>query len=268
MTSPTLWPPRTYSRRSTLALAVIALSAACSSSPDEYRTPPSAGTFDYQLGGAYDTDSGFDIVARDSTSEPLAGAYSICYVNGFQTQPGVAWPEDLLLRDSGGEVVVDPAWPDENILDTRSSDNRERILDIVGGSIDRCAAAGFDAVEMDNLDVWTRFPEVNENATLELATGYATRAHDAGLAIAQKNAPDVARLASETVGFDFAVAEECVAFDECDSYTEAYGSHVFDIEYTGPFEVLCDDPDRPEVTILRDRDLTDPSNPDHVYQQC
>lgn len=249
-------------RRALLAVAVLVILPVTACGEDS-NLPPTGGSFDYQLGGAYDGD--FDIVARDSTAEPAKGAYSICYVNGFQTQPGAEWPEGLLLHD-GGELVVDPEWPDEYVLDTGTNDNRRGILDVVGRSIDRCAASGFDAVEIDNLDVWTRFPgSVSEESTLDLAAMYAERAHDAGMAIAQKNVPDGAESIRNTVGFDFAVAEQCIEFDECAFYTDVYGDAVLDIEYA---EEFCSASDRPAITILRDRGLTTPPDPSYVYRRC
>ncbi|HOW01515.1 MAG TPA: hypothetical protein PLY19_08620, partial [Rhodoglobus sp.] len=81
--------------------------------PDGVPFPVDA-TADYQLGGAYPPPAGVTLVARDSTEEPLAAAYSICYINGFQTQPGDQWPDDLVLHD-GQQRLVDPNWPDENV---------------------------------------------------------------------------------------------------------------------------------------------------------
>lgn len=252
------------------AFLVTAGLAACSTEAEGPALPPAEGSFDYQLGGSYDGE--FRTVARDSMDEPLPGAYSICYVNGFQTQPGSEWDEALLLRDSDGGLVVDPAWPDEHILDTRSADNRRAIVDVIGQSIDLCATKGFDAVEIDNLDAWARFAELDEDSTLQVASAYSDRAHDAGMAIAQKNAPDGAETIRSTVGFNFAVTEECVAFDECAAYTDVYGSAVLDIEYTDElaesFENLCARHDRPSTTILRDRDLTTPEDGDYTYEQC
>ena len=50
---------------------------------------PSASDWDYQLGGDRPVPDHVGIVVRDRTSEPLAGVYNICYVNGFQTQPEI-----------------------------------------------------------------------------------------------------------------------------------------------------------------------------------
>ncbi|HIX00795.1 MAG TPA: endo alpha-1,4 polygalactosaminidase, partial [Candidatus Nesterenkonia stercoripullorum] len=92
-----------------------------------------SGVFDDQLGGPADRaeqdgeSAPLDVVVRDATEEPLEGAYSICYVNGFQTQPEDAefWHDhpDLLLWE-GDEAATDPGWPDELILDPSTPDQR------------------------------------------------------------------------------------------------------------------------------------------------
>ncbi len=115
------------------------------------------GAFDYQLGGAYEPAPEVQLVARDRTDAPADGLYSICYINGFQTQPGEQelWPADTLLT-IGGELVFDSDWPDEVLLDTSTNAKREAVLGIVGPWIEGCARDGFDAVEFDNLDSFTR----------------------------------------------------------------------------------------------------------------
>jgi hypothetical protein len=243
--------------------------------------PPTSGRFDYQLGAAYELDGGLDVVVRDATAEPATGAYNVCYVNGFQTQPGEAdrWldgNEDLLLHDAAGELVVDPDWPDEYVLDPSTEEQRDRILGLVGPVIRGCADAGFDAVEIDNLDTWTRFTEpstglIEQDAALALAGSYIGLAHESGLAIGQKNAAEATTAARE-LGFDFAVTEECAAYRECGSYTGVYGEQVLQIEYTDNlpegFDAVCADPDRAPLTILRDRDLVGHDDAAYAYEQC
>lgn len=248
--------------------------------------PPTDGVLDYQLGGAYDeVDAGSgpvapDVVVRDATAEPLPGAYSVCYVNGFQTQPGEAdrWlddHEDLLLHEASGGLVVDPDWPDEHVLDPSTPEQREGILAILGPVVTGCADDGFDAVEIDNLDTWTRFDAIDEDGAHALARAYVDLAHDAGLAIAQKNAAEVAGVARGVLGFDFAVTEECAVFDECAAYTDVYGDHVLQVEYPDAlddagltFDDVCARDDRAPLTVLRDRDLVTPDDPDYVYMTC
>ncbi|GEA87980.1 endo alpha-1,4 polygalactosaminidase [Cellulomonas cellasea] len=233
---------------------------------------------DYQLGGAYALPAGVGGVVRDSTSEPAPGAYSICYVNGFQTQPDerTTWLRehpDLVLRDAEGRVVADPGWPDEVLLDTSTDDKRARIAAVIGVSLQRCADAGFDAVELDNLDSYTRSGGLlTADDALATAARYVAVAHGLGLAVGQKNAADLTRRGHDEVGFDFAVAEECHRWDECAAYTDVYGDQVIDVEYAddlrGTFAEVCADPQTPFSTVLRDHDLTSPASRAYVFEAC
>ncbi len=244
--------------------------------------PPTGASFDYQLGGAYEPPFGVEIVVRDRLATPSDGRYSICYVNAFQTQPGEldVWPDDLLLHNAGGALVYDPDWPDEALVDTREAD---RIIAIVAPWITGCADAGYDAVEFDNLDTYTRTEGLLSRAdNLALATALVNIAHDVGLAAAQKNAAEDAALLHSQAGFDFAIAEECVAYDECDAYTAVYGDHVLAVEYTdsgsrsaddgtGPrasLTEICVSPGRPASLVLRDRALATPTESGYVFALC
>lgn len=280
-------PPRWMATAAALGVAVAM--SGCSTN-EASLTMPVSGTFDYQLGGTYDSlpcsvgpsssvDDPIDIVVRDAGAAPLTGAYSVCYVNGFQTQPDEAtlWRDhdDLLLHDADGELVVDPDWPDEHILDPSTADRRSEILDIIGPVIDGCASSGFDAVEIDNLDTADRFPDIDRTGALDLAAEYVDRAHAQGLSIAQKNAAELAETAHSQLSFDFAVTEECVAFDECDRFTSVYGDRVLAIEYPDTlveagldFADACTVPDRPPLMILRDRDLVAAGDPGYRFDTC
>lgn len=249
--------------------------------PVEVRLPPVTGVFDYQLGGAYDVP-GLAVVARDATDAPLAGAYNLCYVNGFQTQPGEGadWLNNrsaAVLRDAAGDPVTDPDWPDEYVLDPSTAAQRAVIIDALGPVVAACATNGFDAVEIDNLDTFTRFIDpgsgrIERAGAFELARSYVRLAHDHGLAIGQKNAAEAAALGHDDLGFDFAVAEECAAYDECAAYTGVYGPQVLQIEYTDnlsrPFAEVCAGSDRAPLTILRDRELLPEGSHGHVREQC
>ncbi|MFF3641135.1 endo alpha-1,4 polygalactosaminidase [Streptomyces sp. NPDC002564] len=195
--------------------------------------PPSRAGFDYQIGGAYTPPAGVGIVSRDHKAAPAPGLYNLCYVNAFQAQPGAEgeWDRDLLLRDGNGDVVYDGAWG-EAVLDIRTADKRRRIAAKVNGWIDGCAAKGFQAVEPDNYDTYTRFPaHLKASHAKAFVSLLSAHAHAKGLAVAQKNTPDLAAAHEET-GLDFAVAEECGQWDECDRYTAAYGDHVLVVEYS------------------------------------
>ena len=91
---------------------------------------------------------------------------------------------------------------------------------------------GYKAVELDNLDSWTRSGgSLSSASNMAFARLLIARAHASRLAVAQKNTAELATQ-GRRLGFDFAVAEECQVYGECDSYTAAYGRHVIEIEYT------------------------------------
>ncbi|WP_256335884.1 endo alpha-1,4 polygalactosaminidase [Microbacterium sp. cf332] len=236
--------------------------------------PPAGGLPDYQLGGAYEPEPDVEIVGRDRAAEPSVGRYSICYVNGFQTQPGERdlWDPDLLVAVDG-RPLIDPEWPDEVLVDTSTAAQRDRILELVAPWIRGCADAGFDAVEFDNLDSFTRSRgRLDLGGNLALATAYVEVAHAAGLAAGQKNAAEYAPRLRDDAGFDFAVVEECAAYEECDAYTDVYGDAVVDIEYTDDlprtWTEICADPATPPSVVLRDRDLTVKGDPEHAAMHC
>lgn len=275
----------------TLAAATAAALLACSPA-EAQRTPATIGTakapvitlppvngrFDYQLGGAYRPASSVTIVDRDRSAAPIPGTYSICYVNAFQTQPGEAsfWTgshPDLLLKNARGAYVIDPNWPDEYILDTSTAARRTRIAGIVNSWIDGCAAKGFQAIEPDNLDTWTRSVKLLTKAdNVALATLLATHAHTKGLAIAQKNAAGLGRAGKADVGFDFAIAEECQVYAECGAYTGPYGNHVIEIEYSDTprraYTQACAAQGRTISVILRDRDVVAKGTRGYVNRSC
>ena len=237
--------------------------------------PPHTG-FSYQIGGPFRTGPGVQVVDRDWHVAPAPQAYGICYVNAFQAQPeDHAWwssrHRSLLLRQRG-RPVIDTAW-NEQLLDTSTRVKRRALAGIIGGWIDSCARAGYRAVEPDNLDSWTRSRgalTVSEN--LALARLLILRAHADGLAIAQKNAAELAS-AGRRLSFDFAIAEECQAFQECGSYLHAYGDRVIEIEYPDDgglhnFLNACRLRGNRISIIYRDRAVTPGGHPGFIERRC
>jgi len=265
---------KTISAAACAAMLGIAL-AGCT--PDPTSTidpPPTAAAPDYQLGGAYEPAGAVGIVVRDRTASPADGSYSICYVNAFQTQPGELedWPDELLLH-ADGAPVFDPDWPDEALVDTSTPERREQIAELVITWIDGCADHGFDAVEFDNLDSYSRSGgALTLDDNVALAETLVDAAHRAGLAAGQKNAAEDAAALHSRAGFDFAVTEECAAYAECDAYAAVYGAHVIDIEYTDQlprsFAEMCADPSSPRSMVLRDRELLPAGTDGHVFEPC
>jgi hypothetical protein len=258
------------------AVASLITSALLAAAPT-VTTPPVDAGFDYQLSGSYRLPAGVSVVTRDRTGSPAPDAYNICYLNAFQTQPGELrrWKRhhpQLLLRDHGA-LVHDPGWPGEVLLDTRTAAKRHGIAAVVGRWIDQCATDGFDAVEPDNLDSFSRSHRLLQRAdALKVSSLLADRAHDVGLAIAQKNLAGLTKQARLTVGFDFAVSEECSVWHECAAYRRAYGGHVIEIEYTdngrAAFRAACRDHGDRWSIVLRDRQLRTPSSQHYAFKAC
>ena len=235
--------------------------------------PPEGAPFDYQIGGDYPPPAGVRVVSRDRGGEPAPGLYSICYVNGFQTQPGegdfwLTGHPDLVLRDSGGQPVVDPNWHGEMLLDITSAAKRSAILEIETAWIQGCAQKGFDALEVDNLDTYSRSDgRIAEDQAVAMIRALSDVAHAAGLAVAQKNSSEIAGRKAE-MGTDFAVSEECNTYHECYVYQSAYGNHVLVIEYEkASFDQGCRA--YPELSIvLRDLEVSAQGSANYVYEGC
>jgi hypothetical protein len=238
--------------------------------------PPVHGAFSYQIGGAFAPDAGVGIVDRDRLAAPAAGVYNVCYLNAFQAQPGeVRWwraRHRRLLLVRRGRAIVDRAWH-EPLLDTSTAVKRRALARIVGGWVDGCARAGFAAVEPDNLDSWDRSQGALTRAdNLAFAALLIARAHARGMAIAQKNAAEVAR-AGRRLGFDFAIAEECQPNRECGLYLRAYGREVIEIEYPdnggpGTFAAACRARGARISIVYRDRAVTPAGHAGFLERRC
>lgn len=207
---------------------------------------------------------------HDHGDRPAPGHYNICYVNAFQAQPGAEdeWG-DLLLRDASGEIVYDEDWG-EAFLDTSTGAKRDGIAAKVGAWIDECADEGFQAVEPDNYDSFTRVPDgllsaEDNQALIRLLSAHA---HSRGLAIAQKNTAELAG-EREANGLDFAVVEECGVHGECGQYTAAFGDHVVVVEYTREgMDRACAGWGDELSIVLRDVGVSAPGDEGYVYGTC
>ncbi|MEU8825657.1 endo alpha-1,4 polygalactosaminidase [Streptomyces sp. NPDC048636] len=224
-----------------IAVTALAISTPGSAQAASFTPPPVNADFDYQINGGYTPPPGVTVVSRDWKDSPAQGLYNICYVNAFQTQKigevdGPAdWDQNLLLKDANGETVIDEAWR-EAILDITTDAKRQAIANKINGQIDTCASKGFNALELDNFDTYSRdvvagkITEDDAQAFMRLLSSYG---HSKGLAVGQKNTVELApnRVAN---GLDFAVAEECgdPSWNECGKYISAFGNNVIMIEYT------------------------------------
>ncbi|MER5436550.1 endo alpha-1,4 polygalactosaminidase [Streptomyces sp. NPDC002588] len=248
--------PMTASASSTAAAAVT--------------LPPKHVRWDYQIGGAYALPAGVRVVSRSHEDPPAPGVYNICNFNAFQAQENAEddWDSDLLLRDAKGDVVYDEDWG-EAVLDIRTAAKRQRIASQVNTWIDECAAKGFDAIEPDNYDTFTRFPDY-------LTAGQATAfmkllvvdAHAKGLAVAQKNTLE---LVSEraSVGLDFAVVEECGEWNECGEFAKAFDDNVLVVEYTAKgLSNACSGWSSTLSIIRRDQDVVPEDASGYLRESC
>ncbi|KAF7303623.1 Glyco-hydro-114 domain-containing protein [Mycena indigotica] len=218
-----------------LFIAVSALSSV-NAIPNGITLFDPAGDFDYQIGGSFTPASSVTTVSRDKDDSPAPGLYNICYINAFQSQDGddkTWWEQNAanLLLQKNGKLVIDPDW-DEYIFNTTTAANRNALAVIVEPWIDECASKGFNAIEPDNLDTYTRFSQLTKADNLAFARILSDYAHSKNLAFAQKNTAELQAADKTTGGFDFAIAEECAVYNECSAYTALYGNHVLEIEYS------------------------------------
>lgn len=161
------------------------------------------------------------------------------------------FPPEVLGKDYEG-------WQGEKWLDIRQMD---KLAPIMLARLDLCQAKGFDAVEPDNMEIYTNdtgFPLTYEDQ-LKYALWLAEEAHKRGLAIGQKNAADM--VADLVNVFDFAITEDYFYYGEAETmlpYILA-GKPVFAAEYTdlpGDFEEFCRQSRKLGFsTILKNREL-------------
>lgn len=155
-----------------------------------------------------------------------AGGYAICYVDAGTWEnwrpDARRFPATLLGRSNG--------WPGERWLDVR---HRAVLLGIMATRVARCAAAGFDAVEFDNVDGYSNATGFAITAADQLRydEALAALAHRDHLAVGLKN--DFAQAATLESHFDFALDESCVQYQECASLVpfRRAGKAVYDVEY-------------------------------------
>lgn len=271
------WSSKASSLRNRAFLAGLFALASLHAHADGVTLPPVGAQYDSQLGGAYTPPAGVAIVSRDRADAPIPGLYNICYINAFQTQPQELdmWQQvapELLLKDAAGALFNDPLWPNEVLLDTRTSEARDWLFEIVAPWIAQCAKDGFQAIEADNIDTYARSNGALRLAdNLAYAVDLANYAHSLGLAFAQKNGSEIGP-SGKAAGFDFAIVESCQVYDECDYYTALFGGHVLEIEYTDTaarfFDTACAARGAQISVIRRDRNLTMSNDPSYFYETC
>lgn len=129
-------------------------------------------------------------------------------------------------------------WDGERWLDIA---HFERFAHIMRARMDRAVTKGCDAIEPDNIGGYqnkTGFA-ISAQDQIRYNKWLAREAHARSLAIALKN--DVDQISQLVHDFDFAINEECFAYDECDKLTPFIraGKAVLHVEYEESRKHFC-----------------------------
>jgi uncharacterized protein (TIGR01370 family) len=201
----------------------------------------------------------FDIDWEESASvvQQLhqAGKKVICYVSVGSWED---WRPDAASFPVAVLGNAYPGWPGEKFVDIRA----QALRDIMAKRLDTCKTKGFDAVEPDNMDVFSSnsgFPLTQADG-VDYAKWLATGCHNRGMAIVQKNASEIT--ASIRPVYDGALTEDCYDGNWCadmQAYLDA-NQPVFACEYNASiFNAACKwGKPKKYSFILKDLDLTAP----------
>ncbi len=155
------------------------------------------------------------------------GVYTVCY---FSAGTWERWRPDAGDFPTSVRGKTLDHWPGERYLDLR---NLDVLLPLWEARIDACAAAGFDAIDPDNIDAYANdsgfdlSPADGAAAFLALADA----AHERGLGITLKNSPEI--VPDVVSAADLAVVEECIQYSFCGDFAEFVdaGKPVLVVEY-------------------------------------
>ena len=250
-------------RRCLYAALLTALATALLPAPTaaaRWQPRPTTAAWQWQLQGRIDTSieagvyevDGFEAPAKTVARLHRLGRKVICYldVGSWESyRPDASrFPRVLLGRTYEG-------FPDERWLDIRRLD---LLAPILRKRFDLCRRKGFDAVEPDNVAGYenrTGFP-LTAADQLRFNRWVAREVRKRGMAVALKNDPDQVRQLLPS--FDFAVVEECFAYEECGKFSpfvEA-GKRVLVAEYSEPLTAVCAEAERLRFSVIRkDYDL-------------
>ncbi|ORB24290.1 endo alpha-1,4 polygalactosaminidase [Mycolicibacterium moriokaense] len=199
--------------------------------------PPVGTTWQWQLSGL-PIDTSLDVDAYDvdlftTTDEELAtlkanGRKVICYFSAGSWEEFRPDAADFPAVANGNPL--DAPFQDELWLDIRNADVRT----LMQRRLDVAAERGCDAVEPDNVDGYTNDTGFDLTAAdqLDYNRFLAAEARVRGLSVGLKN--DVDQLVDLEPDFDWALNEECFAYDECAQYRDnflAANKAVFHAEY-------------------------------------
>ena len=226
-----------------VGLLLTAVSAYATRAEPARWVPPPATSWQWQLTGTLDLNvpaAMFDIDLFDTPAATVAalharGRRAICYLSAgtwedWRPDAG-RFPAEILGNGVSG-------WPDERWLDIRRLDVLAPIME---ARLDQCRDKGFDGVEPDNVDGYANrsgFP-LRAADQIRYNRWIAEAAHARGLSVGLKN--DLDQVAQLVDVFDWALAEQCFEYNECDRLQPfvAAGKAVFVVEYKTAAAVFC-----------------------------
>jgi hypothetical protein len=239
----------------TAAFIAAFLALAPNAAAERWLPKPTTAPWQWQLQGKIDTSvpapvyevDGFETPARTVAKLHRQRRKAVCYldVGAWESYRPDAdrFPPSVL-----GEVYS--GYPDERWLDVRRID---LLAPILRDRFDLCARKGFDAVEPDNLAGYeneTGFP-LGGRDQLRFNRWIAREVHRRGMSVALKNDP--AQVEALVGNFDFAVVEECFAFEECEMFSPfvAAGKAVFVAEYEKPLTSVCAEARKLRFSVIK-----------------
>jgi hypothetical protein len=220
-------------------------------------------TFQWQLTGTVNTGvlaQVYDIDAFEATKALVAELHGknirvIAYISvgtWEDWRPDMAeFPQSVLGNDVEG-------WAGEKWLDIRQIN---LLAPVMQSRLDMIKEKGFDGVEPDNMDGFennTGFP-ISMQDELAYVKWLADEAHNRGLSIGQKNAPDLAEELWPVC--NWVLTEDCYEWGWCEQMTPyiQHNKAVFAVEYTDSgidFNAFCTWCTEHQYTaLLKNRDL-------------
>jgi hypothetical protein len=168
----------------------------------------------------------FENDAETISSLQQQGAKVICYFSAGSAENWTPDFPEFAASDLGNDLS---GWAGEKWLNINSATVRQ----IMQKRLDLAKQKNCDGVDPDNVDGYN-----NDNGlglTQADSVGYmhflAEAAHDRNLSIGLKNAAEI--VTSMIDAMQWSVNEQCVEFNECDTFTPfiAQGKPVFHVEY-------------------------------------
>jgi hypothetical protein len=200
-------------------------------------------TWQWQLTGL-PLDTSFDVAAYDIDMFDSApslidalhgdGRVVICYFSAGSWED--FRPDAGAFPNGAKGAPLDPPFQEELWLDVRDA----TVRDLMRARLDLAATKGCDAVEPDNVDGYANTNGLGLSAAdqLDYNRFIADEAHARGMSVGLKN--DIDQLDDLVDDFDWALNEECYAYDECDAYEGnflAQNKAVFHAEYVAASEL-------------------------------